>query len=328
MIPSIYKTVKVFKETKDKRILLKQKKMDGSFFVQRELRNGDYFVYTELMKASIEGIPKIYDVFIEKGWLIVQEEYIAARRLDQMLPLSSNQAADVLCQLCDILGFLHGLDPPILHRDIKPENLFYRDGKVILFDFDIARRYDKTKQKDTTLLGSVGYAPPEQFGFSQTTVQSDIYSCGKLFQVLLTGDMDKEARGKYAMIISKAMSMDPKDRYQNVKDLKKAIQTGGFVFPGWNNRTKKGKIGAWIGWLAIFLVMIKINPAENVVFVNDIYYMLSCFYCMALMEFVICNRHLLKTKYMILRVFIGGGVYFLLLVLGLVIFMALDLIML
>jgi serine/threonine protein kinase len=90
-------------------------------------------------------------------------------------------------QLCECLDSLHKLNPPIIHRDIKPENIIYHNNKVTLLDFGIARFLDSKKSKDTLILGSVGYAAPEQFGFQQSNPQTDIYALGKLMNYLLNG---------------------------------------------------------------------------------------------------------------------------------------------
>ena len=83
-------------------------------------------------------------------------------------------------QLCECLDTLHTLNPPIIHRDIKPENIIYHDNKVTLLDFGIARFLDSKKSKDTLILGSVGYAAPEQFGFHQSDARTDLYAVGVL----------------------------------------------------------------------------------------------------------------------------------------------------
>lgn len=325
MIPSIFKTVKVFKETKEKRISLVQRKTDDQFMVERRLKQGDYFIYKDLMNKKILGIPKIYDVFIEDGWLIVLEEYVEATTLDKLIPLAFKQAVDVMCQLCDILTILHKHDPPIIHRDIKPENIFIKDGKVILFDFDIARYYDPSKQKDTTVLGSVGYAAPEQFGFLQTSIQSDIYSCGKLLQVMLSGSLDGEIKWPYKSIINKALNMDPKNRFKNTQELKDALQFKRYIIPGINNPSLKGKIGSWILWILNGLLVFDIDVGNNTTFKSDFLYLCSCFVVIGLVEILFCNRNtLFVNRPKILRCLLFICAYFVLLVIILFLLLIID----
>lgn len=317
MVPTLVKIVSTFKDTDTKKIYLIQNKMDQTFFVQRKMKHADYFVYKSLQEHPMKGIPKIYDVQIEEEWLVITEEFIQAPTLAELLPFSEKKAINIVCQLCDILTFLHQLKPPIIHRDIKPENIFYKDGKVILFDFDIARFYDPSKTRDTTLLGSVGYAAPEQFGFSQTRVQSDVYSCGKLLQVLLTGRLDQSVKGRFERIIRKTLNMDPKDRFQSAAQLKAELQEIGWILPGINNRNRKGKVGSWIGWIFSICVVLSIDTQKNTSFKHDSLYLIACFLVLALLELVICNRHKVQ-KYDL--PFIRWGIlslmYFLLLVIG------------
>jgi eukaryotic-like serine/threonine-protein kinase len=66
-------------------------------------------------------------------------------------------------------------------------------GKVYLIDFGIARRFRPGQRRDTAVLGSPGYAPPEQYGTAQTSERSDIYSLGATLHCLLTGNDPEEA---------------------------------------------------------------------------------------------------------------------------------------
>ena len=58
-----------------------------------------------------------------------------------------------------------------------------------MIDFGISRKTKEGRTKDTTFLGTAGYAAPEQFGFMQTDIRSDIYSIGVVFHEMLTGKM-------------------------------------------------------------------------------------------------------------------------------------------
>lgn len=120
---------------------------------------------------------------------------------------------------------MHQQDPQIIHRDIKPENIFYDGKQVYLFDFDIARNYIENQKRDTAVLGSQGYAAPEQFGFYQTDIRSDIYSLGVLYHVLLTNKLprDYDLQGIEKRIIDKMIAIDPQGRYQDVKEIIKDL---------------------------------------------------------------------------------------------------------
>lgn len=95
------------------------------------------------------------------------------------------------------------------------------DEKIRLIDFDISRKYQEGKLRDTELLGTAGYAAPEQFGFLQTDNRTDIYSFGMVFQFMLAGKASSRgiAFGKYESIIRKCTAIDPVNRYQSVEEI-------------------------------------------------------------------------------------------------------------
>ena len=130
------------------------------------------------------------------------------------------KGAGVITRVCSALSVLH--ENGFVHRDVKPENVIIaNDGTVKLIDFDACRSYDSGKTADTQILGTVGYAPPEQYGIYQTDKRSDIYSVGVLLNVMLTGKHPSEylARGKAGRIITKCTSISPELRYPDVKNL-------------------------------------------------------------------------------------------------------------
>lgn len=144
-----------------------------------------------LRGLSHPGLPRCLDAMENGRMTVALREYVEGVPLDLYAAeneLSEREITDICIRLCDILGFLHHRDEPIIHRDIKPQNVIVRpDGSLVLIDFDIARVYRAESETDTTFFGTVGYAPPEQYGFSQTDVRADIYSLGVLLRWLLTG---------------------------------------------------------------------------------------------------------------------------------------------
>ncbi|MEO8973852.1 MAG: serine/threonine-protein kinase [Ktedonobacteraceae bacterium] len=140
------------------------------------------------------NLPKMYDHFTDpEHWYIVLE-YIEGETLEAYLNhkkegrLPVNEVLNIGITLCNVLDYLHLQKEPIIFRDVKPANIMRTSrGHLYLIDFGIARQYKAGQKKDTSMLGSPGYASPEHYGIAQTNQQSDIYSLGATLQTLLTG---------------------------------------------------------------------------------------------------------------------------------------------
>ena len=200
--------------------------VSGELFVSRSIDISQLEVYTTLKNIKCDNIPNIVDIIqCENNTYKIIEEFIEGKTLDDLMKdnvlFSENQAIFYICQLCDILTQIHSKG--LIHRDIKPSNIIITDeNKLYLIDFDISRTYKDNKNVDTAFLGTKGYAAPEQFGFSQTDVRTDIYAVGVLLNQLLTGKLPLEQMSKSPIkkIISKCIDIDPNHRYQSAKKLK------------------------------------------------------------------------------------------------------------
>ena len=129
----------------------------------------------------------------------------------------------MLLGLCDALTALH--DRGIVHRDIKPENVMVdKSGRVVLIDFN-ASRIESEAIKDTVIMGTVGYASPEQLGLAQTDARTDIYAIGVLYNVMLTGQHPSVtiATGKTGRIVRKCTAVNPNERYHTAIELWAAL---------------------------------------------------------------------------------------------------------
>jgi len=184
-----------------------------------------------LANLNHEGLPKQKASFQNDDMLVTVREYINGVSLDHYAAennLSEEDNIRICSELCDILAYLHHRPEPVIHRDIKPENIIIRpNGSVALIDFDIARVYRSGHENDTTFFGTKSYAPPEQYGFSQTDARADIYSLGILLRWLLTGKTkeDKESRiyRPLSGVIRKCTAFSPEERYSDVDQVKKAL---------------------------------------------------------------------------------------------------------
>lgn len=189
---------------------------NGCLFVRKNVR------VDSLLAEKLTGISSPYIVkFIEFGedndGAYVIEEYVegvtAAER-----SFTKKQAVKILIELCDALDALHSAK--IVHRDIKPSNIIItKDEHIKLIDFDASRIEKVVKDRDTQILGTEGFAPPEQFGFSQTDSRSDIYSFGVTMNLLLG-----ENSMPFNKIIKKCKALDPNDRYDSISKVKTAIR--------------------------------------------------------------------------------------------------------
>lgn len=147
-----------------------------------------------LAPLTHQCLPRIYDHFIEADRSYLVMDFIGGETLEHSLEhapenrLPVEQVLTIGIALCDVLDYLHTRQPPIIFRDLKPGNVMLSErGHVYLIDFGIARVFKFGQQKDTTALGSPGYAAPEQYGKSQSTPKTDLYALGATLHHALTG---------------------------------------------------------------------------------------------------------------------------------------------
>ncbi len=211
----------------------------------------------EAQSASLLNHPnivQIYDVGEDDGNFYIVMEYIKGQTLKQLIKkrgkLSLPETIDIMSQLTD--GLAHAHDSYIVHRDIKPQNIMILDdGMVKITDFGIAMAINASDLTQTnSVMGSVHYLPPEQASGKGSTIKSDIYSLGIMMYEMLAGVMP--FRGETAVeiamkhlknpipsirkandtvpqsvenIILKATAKNPKNRYNNVRELYDDLKT-------------------------------------------------------------------------------------------------------
>lgn len=217
--------------------------------------------------------PRVLDCYDIPGYKVVILEYLEGETLDAWIAQhgAGEQTTRLLFpKLCDAVVQLHAaFEPALIHRDIKPSNIIIlgdglatggtadrtvdgavdrlaaagrsddgvADLSVRLLDFGIARVFNEESDCDTHALGTRSYAPPEQFGFGQTDMRSDVYALGAVLYFMLTGATpqasfsSQEKRDVFlhaanpalAAVIRKASAFDPLQRYQSVEELKVAF---------------------------------------------------------------------------------------------------------
>lgn len=221
-----YSLIKVIKNKDGKEVIhIRHKEISKDMI----LRSYPYkvAVYDFLCGYIHKNIPVVYDTYSADDGEIVLEEYISGITVDEIVEnkvYKYRGAKEVLTQVCDALEFLH--ENGIVHRDIKPENIMITDdGCCKLMDFDVSREISDNKKTDTSILGTIGYASPEQYGIAQSDSRSDIYALGVLLNVMLTGKhpSDLLAPGKAGKIVLKSTQINPEQRFNSVKELKSAL---------------------------------------------------------------------------------------------------------
>jgi len=182
--------------------------------------------YEKLQNIRCDHLPEIYDVLQMDDGQIVLEEYIDGITVAQVMETEkyrSSGAKKVLLGVCEALSILHSRG--IVHRDVKTENVIIeKNGRVVLIDLN-ASRMESAASRDTVIMGTVGYASPEQLGLSQTDARTDIYAAGVLYNVMLTGQHPSIsiAPGKAGRIVRKCTAVNHNERYQTAIELWSAL---------------------------------------------------------------------------------------------------------
>ena len=191
----------------------------------------DFMAESEILKRLQHPmLPRIVDIFETDKAIYIVEDFVEGLTLSELLEeqgkVEEGLGLQWLEDLCGVLCYLHGQEPPIIYRDLKPSN-------IMLIDFGIAREYKEDARGDTTYAGTRGYAAPEQFGRAQTDARTDLYSLGVTLYHLLTGKSPYEPPYQFVpvrklnpklsrgieYILNKCVQPEPADRYQTAEAL-------------------------------------------------------------------------------------------------------------
>ena len=221
-----YSVVKVYKKTEKKSIILLRHNELKKDIICRKF-TGDCSAYKILRDISFANIAAVFDVSEVENEVTVLEEFVNGVTVADILLnglYDERGVKHIVKSLCDALTVINSYG--IVHRDIKPENVMITDnGTIKLIDFDAARLFKNGQSKDTKIMGTAGYAAPEQLGLAQSDERTDIFALGVLMNVMLTGEhpSKKLYKGKMTKIIEKCIQLDPQKRYTTAAELKKSL---------------------------------------------------------------------------------------------------------
>lgn len=206
-------------------------------YVAKIARIQDREVLERLVRNPIVHMPEIIELLTSNETLVSIETLVNGPTLAEQLSVqgcfSIYQVNQVAVELLETLQQLARLE--IVHRDIKLSNILLSDGHYYLIDVNAARLYHVNQSSDTRLLGTTGFAAPENYGFAQTDHRSDLYALGIVLNCLLTGrtpgnhpdTVSQLTREQpWATIIRTATALDPQQRFQSATAMLAALPEG------------------------------------------------------------------------------------------------------
>lgn len=220
---STYIPVKTIRETEFVKVELTENSLDGLNYIKKTYHSDKRAVFNVLADIRNAHIPEIYGVYFAEDTIVI-EQYIQGDTLEQFISegkvFSHSQVRTVFDNLLDAIETLHKNN--IIHRDIKPSNVIITEnGEAVLIDYSIARPYSDKRDSDTELLGTVGYAAPEQFGFAQSDYRTDIYALGFTLKKIIN---HRNASQKLCNAIERCVEFDPSRRFQSVDEIRRHIE--------------------------------------------------------------------------------------------------------
>ena len=270
-------------------------------YVRKTLNVYNAEVYRYLMSHPIENTPRIYEAVEDKGVLTVIEEYIDGSSLSELLksgPIREEKTIQIIRKLCGIVEDLHSCSPAIVHRDIKPSNILLTDdGTVKLLDMNAAKQYRSQNDHDTQLIGTAGFAAPEQYGFGSSSTKTDIYAIGVLMATMKYGAFYRSTLNstEFDRIVEICTRLDPEARYPSVGALisdldsllnaaqpkgKKQKQYYPWLPPGFRSLNPLRMLFSFFLYALIFLMglnMTVTNPISQAdVVLNKVFFILCC----------------------------------------------------
>lgn len=191
---------------------------DGKLYVRR-YREISQELFRRIRDVSCPYLERLVEQSEDENGAYFISEYVEGTPASERT-FSEKEAVKLLLELCAAIKALHRAG--VIHRDIKPSNIICgNDGHIRLIDFDSARLRVEFQSRDTEILGTGGYAAPEQYGFMQTDDRSDIHAFGVTMEEILGENADKP---KFRRIIKRCTQFDPDRRFRDISAVWHAIK--------------------------------------------------------------------------------------------------------
>ena len=204
--------------------------------LKKSIHHNSFYSEVNILKdIKHPNIPIVYDQYEDESAFYIVEEYIDAPNLVEYIRenglLNEEMSVDIGIKLCEIISFLHSQKPiPILFLDIQPKNILIKDKKLYLVDFGNSYYLNEAKNRNM-LLGTPGYAAPEQYKYESLDERTDIYGIGAVLYFMVSGrslnhknanslEFPNEVTGKYKLIVRQCVIEDISNRISSVNMIK------------------------------------------------------------------------------------------------------------
>lgn len=244
-------------------VTLAENAADGRKYVLKELPKESAPIYRRISELPPqENLMRVCEILLHGERSVAVCEYVEGQPLDEFL--SSGKAFPtaelrrIISQLCNAVEHLHRYG--IIHRDVTPKNIILDENlHITLIDFDISRKFSGNREQDTTLYGTEGFAPPEQYGFRETGFTADIYALGVIMKLLLNSCPDCPPVQEVLLrkIAAKCTRFVPDKRYGSAGAVRRAVSRSRFVVPA---GISAASLAVLVGVLAVLSLQ---NYGEN-----------------------------------------------------------------
>lgn len=244
-------------------VTLAENTADGRKYVLKELSGESAAIYRRISELPPqENLMRVCEILPHGERSVAVCEYVEGQPLDELLSSGKTfpitELRHIISQLCNAVEQLHRYG--IIHRDVTPKNVILDENlHLTLIDFDISRKFSGNREQDTTLYGTEGFAPPEQYGFRETGFTADIYALGVIMKLLLNSCPDCPPAQEVMLrkIAAKCTRFVPDKRYRSAGAVRRAVSRSQFAVPA---GISAASLAVLVGVLATVLLR---NYGEN-----------------------------------------------------------------